>query len=219
MLSIWQVILALAAFAAIVLAETQNFKDPPTLLPRPPNSPLRTIRPPLPPSGVPIPPGPTPGLPAGLPPGFRSPRLPNEGLNNPPRPGGRFGRQIDFTAFANNLYAIIQNATRTIPRGFASNIFASFKNATRNIPTSFANNLFAIIQNATRTIPTSFASNIFASIQNATRTIPGFSALAAFIPGIANITRIGWCKPQKLDTFQEDVGAKCIVMYRLEEWK
>ena len=42
---------------------------------------------------------------------------------------------------------------------------------------------------------------------------------ATVAPGITVGTRLRWCKPLKLDIFQEDVGTNCIVLYRLEVWK
>ena len=45
------------------------------------------------------------------------------------------------------------------------------------------------------------------------------TALPTVTPAIPVRTRLGWWKLQKLDTFQEDVGATCIVLYRLEGWK
>ena len=149
MLSIWQVTLALATFASIVLADPQTFGGP--LWPVVVQPGLRS-------------PGPTPV--SGP---FRNPAIP-PGRALPSRFGGRtggnlrgtsrgrFGRQVDFTAIANNIFTSIQNATRTMP--------------------------------------TAIATSFLGSIQNATRSIPGLSAITALIPGF------GWCKPQKLDTFQ-----------------
>jgi hypothetical protein len=119
MLCIWQVILALAVFASIVLADPQNNYGRPTGLPRVTNSRLQL-------------PGATP-----VPPVYRNPAVPPRRVIPPRiggRPGDRVGRQVGFRAFASNIIARIQNATRNIPTAFASNILAPLRNATRNIP-------------------------------------------------------------------------------------
>jgi hypothetical protein len=87
------VILALAAFASIVLADPQHFGGPLW-----PVSVLPGLR--------------SPG-PTSVPGPFRNPALPPRRVTGPRRGGvsGRVGRQVDFSA----IFARIQNSTRTIP--------------------------------------------------------------------------------------------------------
>ena len=90
-------ILALVAFASIVLADPQ-FRLP-------------TWRP------FTTAPRVTPGRPTPVPGPYRNPGIPPR-RPIPPRTGGRigrFGRQVDF----NSLFASIQNSTRIVP-GFTS---------------------------------------------------------------------------------------------------
>jgi hypothetical protein len=86
-------ILALAAFVSIVLADPQIGYRPPTRFPAPTPPRITFPRP------TPVP-GP-----------FRNPAI-------PPRTGGgvgRFGRQVDFGAIGKDIIARIQGVSKTIP--------------------------------------------------------------------------------------------------------